>query len=95
MRVLVSIYLITIGLLFVGDAKSAAIKPKSCEPCSNNDDIFYVESEYFDMKNLTKPIDNFQEKLNIMIHYIVVDDGNSRSSNPSGPVSLYSKRVSS
>ena len=95
MRILICVYHIIIAFLFVGDARSAAIDPKSCEPCSkNDDDIFYVESQYFDLKNLTQPIDDFQEKLNIMINYIHVDDGNSRSSHPSGPVSLYSKRVS-
>ena len=84
--------------LFVADAIPAAAantnsKPP-CEPCST-EEVYFVESQYFDLENLTKPIDDFQEKLNLMIFYINLDDGDSRSSYPSGPVSVYFKRVSS
>ena len=76
MRILIYACLIIIANLFVADAKSAAADPKPCEPCSN-EDIYYVESQYFDLQNLTKPIDDFQEKLNIMI--LVYLDMNTKS----------------
>ena len=60
--------------------------PKSCP--ENSDSAYYVESIYFDLEDEAKPIENFIGKLEHMIAYIDLDDGHSRNSYPTSPVSI-------
>ena len=67
--------------------------PNTCanptpKPCSddNSDNEYYVESIYFDLSVVSKPIENFIVKIENMIAYIDLDDGFSRSSYPASPV---------
>ena len=60
--------------------------PKSCPDISDN--AYYVESIYFDLEDEAKPIENFIGKLQHMIAYIDLDDGQSRNSYPTSPVSI-------
>ena len=79
---------LTLGLILLSKLLFTDANPTP-KPCNEiNENTYYVESIYFDLEEESEPIKNFIGKIEQMIAYLDLDDGQSRTSFPTSPVRI-------